>query len=428
MLNRRQCVSILLFVFMLYSIAVSDDVQGYEVLRLLVVGDPFATALLSASDTLGERYGTPLDIEITSYNDLRDLTLLNARDRLSRYDVVAFDVLWMGEYGRESILLPLSVRIAQTPELEVDDFLALAYAQARFEGQIYGLPIQPHPELLWYRKDLFEAAGLGVPATTEDVLAAAAALHNPDEALYGICWNGQRNSAFGQQMAHFYGAFGQPLVDTEGLPTLNTERGIDAAQFALDLMPYSPPDILTMAWDQRTLRFAQGRCAMTYGWAARTDLVEHSLTSQVAGLVAYTAAPHAPGVDPVTPLGTWSLGIPANIGDRVDEAWAFLAWLSSAQQQRVIAEHGSGGTVRYSLMRDEALQLQYPAFEAVLQIDAMDGFSDIMRPSVPQWSSLERILGTVYHDVLRGELTVSQAAAQAQEAAEVLFAEERDLD
>lgn len=356
------------------------------------------------------------------------MTLLNARDQVSRYDVVAFDVLWMGEYGSEGILLPLNARIAQTPELEVEDFLQLAYDQARFEGQHYGLPIQPHPELLWYRKDLFDAAGLDAPVTTEDVLAAAAALHNPDNALYGICWNGQRNSAFGQQMAHFYGAFGQALLNNAGQPDLNTQRGIDAAQFALDLMPYSPPDILTMAWDQRTLRFAQGRCAMTYGWAARTDLVEHSLSSQVAGLVGYTAAPHAPGVDPVTPLGTWSLGIPANIGDRADEAWAFLAWLSSAQQQRIIAEHGSGGAVRYSLMRDEALQLQYPAFEAILRIDAVDGFSDMMRPSVSQWSGLERILGTVYHDMLRGELTVLQAAAQAQEEADVLFAEEGDLD
>ena len=44
-----------------------------------------------------------------------------------------------------------------------------------------------------------------------------------------------------------------------------------------------------------------------------------------------------------------------------------------------------------------------------------------MRPAVPQWSALADILGTVYHDMLRGELTPEQAAARAQQQADVLF-------
>jgi multiple sugar transport system substrate-binding protein len=45
-----------------------------------------------------------------------------------------------------------------------------------------------------------------------------------------------------------------------------------------------------------------------------------------------------------------------------------------------------------------------------------------MRPAVPQWPALCDILGSVYHDMLRGQLTPEQAAARAQQQAEALFA------
>ncbi len=52
-------------------------------------------------------------------------------------------------------------------------------------GTLYGMPYFLDPRGMYYRKDLFEAAGLGAPKTFADVREAAKALHNPP-ALYGI--------------------------------------------------------------------------------------------------------------------------------------------------------------------------------------------------------------------------------------------------
>ena len=393
-----------------------------QTVRLLVVGDPFSIALRVSAQELGRRAGGNVEIEVVGYDDVRRLTLQNARDQQSAYDIVSFDSVWRGEYGAAGVLQPLNEWIAASAAtIRPDDFLEIAYALARYKDQQLGLPIQPHPELLWVRRDLFEQAGLKAPATTDELLAAARRFTKPAQGQYGLCWNGQRGQALGQQMAHFYAAFGQPPLDAQGRPTLNTPRGIAAARFAKSLLPYSPPDVLNMAWDHRPVRFAQGGCVMTYEWAARSYLVEDA-SSPVAGRVAYEAAPHAPGAKPVTSIGSWSLGIPANIGARRDVAWQFLAWLTSPEIQRWLAQRGNGGMPRYSVMRDPALAQRYPAFATVARLGQSGELADWMRPAVPQWSALCDILGTVYHDMLRGELTPEQAAALAQQRAEALFA------
>ncbi|QRN95231.1 extracellular solute-binding protein [Archangium violaceum] len=393
-----------------------------ETFRVLLIGDPFALAIQEASAELEQLTGARFELEVVGYDDVRRMTLRNAQDKLSAYDIVSVDAVWMGEYGERNVLLPLDELISRSrAQVEPEDFLDIAYAQGRYQGRQLGLPIQTHAELLWYREDLLAADGLRPPRTTEELLAVARQYQKPEAGNYGILWNGQRGQPFGQQMAHFYAAFGQPLLDARGRPTLNTPKGVAAARFALELLKVSPPDVVNTAWDQRPLRMARGSVAMTYEWGARTYLVEETPSSVVAGKVGYTAAPHAPGEAAVTPIGTWSLGIPANIGPRRELAWQALVWLTSRETQRLLAGHGSGGMPRKSLLRDPELVRRYPVFSVMDQLGQAGQLQDWMRPAVPQWPQLAEILGTTYHDMLLGRLTPEQAAAQAQQQAEALF-------
>jgi multiple sugar transport system substrate-binding protein len=400
-----------------------DSVLRGETVRLLLVGDPFALALEEASTELEQLAGGKLEIEVVGYDDVRRVTLRNAQDKVSAYDLISFDVVWAGEYGELGVLMPLEELIARArAQVEPEDFLDIAYAQSRYRGHQLGLPIQPHPELLWYRKDRLAADGLKPPRTTDELLQVARHYHKREAGQYGIVWNGQRGQAFGQQMAHFYAAFGQPLLDRAGRPTLDTPQGVAAARFALELLKVSPPDVVNTAWDQRPRRIAQGEVTMTYEWGARAFLVEEVPASTVAGKIGYAAAPHAPGMEPVTPIGTWSLGIPANIGPRQELAWRVLSWLTSRQVLKVLARYGNGGMPRKSLLRDPELVRRYPVFSVVDQLSQAGQLQDWMRPAVPQWPQLAEILGTTYHDMLLGRLTPEQAAARAQQQAEALFA------
>jgi len=401
--------------------AAQTSILNGKAIHMLLVGDPFAVALQKSAAQLEQMAGGTLNIEVVGYDDLYHQILLNAKDLESSYDIISFDSVWAGEFGKSKLLLPLSDLVKASKIVEPSDFLEIAYASAQYQGVQLGLPIQPHPELMWYRTDIFKDAGLQPPVTTDDVLAAAKLLTKPDQKQYGICWNGQKGQALGQQIAHFYAAFGQHLLNEQGQPTLNTPKGIAAASYALALLPYSPPDVLNMAWDQRPQRFGSGGCVMTYEWAARTYLVEDPATSRIAGKIGYVAAPHAPGEKSVTAMGAWHLGIPMNIGARKDIAWKFMEWLTSGATEKFLAIQGNGGMPRYSIMRDATLSKTYPAFSVVEQLGLAGELADWMRPAVPQWPGLADALGQVYHDMLEGKTTPEQAAAQVQKQAESLF-------
>lgn len=397
----------------------SDGAQApLQRVRLLLVGDPFAYAMQKAAPELSERLGVDIEIELAGYQQVRELMLQNAQDRQSAYDVVSFDVVWLPELIQRKALAPLD---SGTRLPDEDDFLPRALLQSQRNGMTYGLPVQPHPELLWVRQDLLTQANLPVPSTTDELLRVARRLHKPEQGQHGLCWNGQRGQALGQQIAHWYGAFGLPLLTPDGRPALNDPQALAVAKFALALREVSPPDVLNMAWDQRAQRFASGGCAMTYEWAARSPQAEHGPGSTVAGRVLYAGAPYAPGSRGATPLGTWSLGLPANLGDRHDAARRVLLALTSAESQRTLAREGNAGMPRLSLLNDPAFQARYPAFVTVARLSREGQLDDWMRPAVPQWSALADILGEVFHDMLSGALSPEQALAEAQSRANTLF-------
>ena len=96
-----------------------------------------------------------------------------------------------------------------------------------------------HPGVTWhfdsrvilYRKDLFEQAGIEVPTTWDEWMAAAQALHNPDEGIAGIAIPGKQGSFDTDQfwMTLVLQA-GGGIADEEGNLTINSPV-LEALQF-----------------------------------------------------------------------------------------------------------------------------------------------------------------------------------------------------
>lgn len=419
----KAALLIALFVFIgVRPARLSQSVAGLcsHTLRVLVAGEPFALALRQMSAAFEAELNINIELEIVGYADTRELTLSNAQDIISNYDLVSFDGVWLGEYVEQGALMPIGERAAQSSILNMDDFLQPSLQASRWNGELYGLPIQPHPELLWYRADWFAKAHLDPPRTTDDVLRAARILHNPEAGRYGICWNAQQGDVLAQQMAHFFAAFGQPMLDGDQHPTVDTPRGLMAAQYALELLGYAPPDILNMGWDQNITRFAHGACAMTYDGAARLAWVE-AISPDLIPYIGFAAAPHASDADPLTPMITWSLGIPSNIGENAEIAWLFLEWLSAPEQQKRLAESGNAGLPRYSLVDDPFLAARYKHFSLIIALDEKGQLAAWIHPEIAEWHTMADIIGTRFSDMLRGELSAQQAVTHVQRELEALL-------
>ena len=124
------------------------------------------------------------------------------------------------------------------------------------DGKLMAMPYFLDPRALYYRKDLFEKAGLKAPETWDDVFAAAEKLNNPpDMNAFGLAF-----SRASDDMDYWWyawlganGADGNTkLWDENGKSRFNTPEGIAATQFLVDLaQKYKAvnPDYMTASRD-----------------------------------------------------------------------------------------------------------------------------------------------------------------------------------
>ncbi len=111
-------------------------------------------------------------------------------------------------------------------------------------AQGYGaVPSDGWGQLLIYRKDLFDKAGLDAPTTFDKIMEAAKALHDPGNNFYGITAATAAGKVFTQQtFEHFALANGCEVVDSEGNILIDSPQCVEAIAFYADLLSnYGPP-------------------------------------------------------------------------------------------------------------------------------------------------------------------------------------------
>ncbi|MEL6549001.1 MAG: extracellular solute-binding protein [Pseudomonadota bacterium] len=135
-----------------------------------------------------------------------------------------------------------------------------ALEMAAYEGGYASVPVDGWTQMLVYRADLFEEAGLEPPTSYANVLAAVDALHNPPE-MYGFVAATKVDENFmSQVLEHVFLANGVSPVGPDGFQALDEAATTEVLEFYRAIAEASPPGELY--WDQsRSLYFA-GDAAM----------------------------------------------------------------------------------------------------------------------------------------------------------------------
>lgn len=405
-------------------------------IRVLVHGDPTFMVMENLKRQFEQVIGTQIHQRAFSIDRLREEALRNAERRASRYDIIAVDLPWIGGFAERGILMPLDEAM-DLARLDPADFHTAGWKAAHWDGRPYGVPAQTTPELLFYRRDLFAEAGLEPPATTAQLLTTAERLHEPQRGRYGIAWNAARGTALGHTVLMAMADFGQPVLDlpanaggfdTSALarrgyrPTIETEAGLAAAEFLMELLRFSPPDILSMSWYERIRPYAEGRIAMAYGYTLLAPYFDLDASSPAHGHTGFLPHPAGPGGSSIAPVGGYVMGIPANLPrDRLHAAVEALIVFTSPQAQKMYVQNGSRTNPRYSVAADPEVRRTSPIFEAVDAMSWRDELQFWPRPPVPEICDIIQICGEEFHDMLRGILTPRTALARAQARAERLF-------
>ncbi|WP_240758233.1 extracellular solute-binding protein [Palleronia sediminis] len=402
-------------------------------LRVLVHGDPTFLAMSNLKRQFEQVIGCPIHQRAFSIDRLREEALRDAQRRTSRYDIIAVDLPWIGEFATKGVLSPLD-SIMEVDRLDPSDFHTAGWQAAHWGGRPYGVPNQTTPELLFWRTDLFAEAGLAQPDTADAVLAAAAALHRPQAGQYGIAWNAARGTALGHQFMMTCAGFGQPvldlpkvaggfgamsLADRHSRPMFDQPRALEAAEYLMELLRFSPPDILSMSWYERIRRYAAGTVGMAYGYTLLAPYFDCDPGSPAHGRTGFLPHPSGAGAPNVAPVGGYVLGIPANIAPERREAAveALIVFTSAAAQKQVVME-GSRSQPRYSVGADPEVRALSPIFEVVDALSWRDELQFWPRPPVPAITPIIQACGEELHDMLRRVVTPREALARIQIRAE----------
>ncbi|MCA1770957.1 MAG: extracellular solute-binding protein [Halomonas sp.] len=371
-------------------------------LRVLMHADPTFMAMHNLKRQLEVIFGVNVSNKAKSLDSLRDEILSNARFTHSHYDIVTCNLPWFGELASQGMLLPLDPFI-EREGYDLSDFHPVAIKSSRYEGRQYGIPVQTTPELLCYRKDILESAGLKPPTTTEQLVRVARAIHNPGKGFYGIAWNAARGTPLGHTFAFLMAKFGQPLINLQRIeggyefegaagdqlrPMFLSDAAFRACEYMLDLLKYSPPNILQMSWYERSRCYAAGEVGMAYSYTSLAPLFELNNQS------------------------------PAWQEERVEAAWAAIRHLTCRSMSKLYILNGSLVTSRFSVSQDPEVKALSPLIDIVDGMARKNLLQAWPRPPVPGITDLTTIAGNEIFEVLDGRRSIKKALSIAQDRAD----------
>jgi multiple sugar transport system substrate-binding protein len=297
-----------------------------------------------------------------------------------------------------------------SPEFDFADFGEGLRRTLVVDGATISIPWEMQTALMYYRKDLLEAAGLELPNTYQEWEQAAAQIHDPAAEVYGFALRGIPYQTTTPYSVMLYGYCGAWVTD--GKASINTEQALDAYEvYGRWGATYGPPGITGFDWPVPAQQFAQGKVFAFLDNNLFVATLENPDESTVVGQVGYALVPEGPcGRTPF--IGGWGYGLNP-FSAKQEAGWYFIQWASSAEINLEMKLTG-WPSPRSSAWQDPGFQANDPTPEftsVVLESTAIA--SAAMNPPVAPGVEAREIAGQVSHHALEG-----WSRAQLQELAD----------
>ena len=347
-----------------------------------------------------------------------------------------FDVMTIGMYetpiwGARGWLEPLDFGA----EYDVDDLLPAMRDGLSHDGTLYAAPFYGESSMIMYRKDLLDAAGMEMPdnPTWGHVRDAAAAMTDKDNGVYGICLRGKPgwgdNAAFITTMAN---SFGAKWFNEDWTPDLDSPAWNHAVNFYVDLLTdYGPPGSTGNSFNEILALMNEGKCGMWIDATIAASFVTNPDQSQVHDKMAFAQAPVAVTKRGANWLWAWALAVPAGT-QQAGDAKKFIEWATSKSYIELVASKNGWGAVptgtRTSTYENpnflNAAVFADAELKAILSADPNNSTQDpspyvgVQFAAIPEFQTIGIAVGQQMTSALAGDVSVEEALANAQEAAD----------
>ncbi len=405
-----------------------DKPYAGTTLRVLAANHPWADALKPLLTDFESKTGIKVNFE--QYGEDQLTQKLTTEFTAGSSDVDAFmqrplqEAKLFAQSGYYQDLNKYAKDTAKTPaDFDFADFSKASLETEAVGDMLTGMPIVVEAEVLYYRKDLLQNAGISVPKTLDELKAAAAKLTDKSKEQYGFVARGQRSPAVTQFSSFLY-SFGGDWFDLKSKKaTLNTPEALQAFSFYGDLLKnYGPPGTLNMSFPQASAIFAQGKVAM---YTDANSIYQNMLDptkSQVAdktGIAPFPAGPKGANMYNVT---SWGVSMSAK-SDKKDATWEFIKWATSKEIVTKTQSTGAVPGARKSVFETAEGKSKFPADWSAAQNASANG-RGYDRPLVVQVQKARDIIGTVITAAIEGG-NVQGVAKQAQSDFQALLDSEK---
>jgi len=373
-----------------------------------------------------------LDWVVLEENVLRQRLTTDIATSGGQFDVMTIGLYETGIWGKRGWLTPLENLPA---DYDVEDIFPSVRDGLSVDGKLYALPFYAESSMTYYRKDLFEQAGLTMPQqpTWEQMRDFAKALHKPEQEQYGICLRGK--AGWGENMAivtTLANTFGARWFDEGWKPEFNGEAWNQAIAFYVDLLGnYGPPGASSNGFNENLALFNSGKCAMWVDATVAGSFVTDPSQSKVTEQVGFALAPKQVTDKGAGWLWSWALAIPAS-SDAKEAAEEFVTWATSKGYSQLVAEKSGIAAIppgtRLSTYANEAYMAAAPfaqtTLESLEKADPTDAtlkpapYTGIQLAQIPEFQSIATQVGKLVSGALAAQMSVDQALKSAQSITE----------
>lgn len=301
---------------------------------------------------------------------------------------------------------------------DFNDFSKSAVGTATVDGKLAGIPIITEQEILYYRKDLLQKAGISVPKTIDELVAAVKKLHDPKNEMYGFVARGQRSPLVTQVSSFLYSEGGDFLKGDKA--TINTPEAVKAfTTYGTLLKDYGPPGVLNMSWPQAIGIFAQGKVAFYTDANSIYQNATDKEKSKVADQVGF--APFPAGKDGSKPynITSWGLAMNSKAANK-DAAWEFIKWATSKDIVLKTQQKGNPGA-RASVWDKPEGTTGFPAELVPVIKESAKGGVDHDRPTVISVGEARDAVGEIVQRVMAGDSNIQEVADKANQALQTII-------
>jgi ABC-type glycerol-3-phosphate transport system substrate-binding protein len=392
-------------------------------LTIATVNNPDMVVMQKYSKKFEDETGIKLNWLVLEENVLRQRVTTDIATKGGQFDIITIGMYETPIWGKAGWLLPFD----NLPDsYDAKDIIPSVRDGLSYDGKLYSVPFYAESTLTFYRKDLFDKAGLTMPEqpTWTQIAEFAAKLDDKANGMNGLCIRGQ--PGWGENMAIvglMGNVWGGQIFNMDWHSGYNSDAWKEAVKFYVDIgNKYGPPGMVGNGFNENLALMSDGKCAMWIDASVAAGFLYDPKRSKVSDKVGFVQAPTEKWNKGNGWLWAWALAIPAST-KHADEARKFIEWATSKDYIKMIGENEGWVTAppgtRQSTYDNPEYQKAAPfakaTLDAIVSADPVNTTKEkkpyvgITWATIPEMQAIGNFTGQQVAAALTGKSTVDAA-------------------